>query len=201
MKTDLRLYTDDDIDDLVQFWNENSGWDIIDRIEWEKRFYKTPHGPASIALIIDDSKKILGQFIFIPSRIAVDGKVINAYRPFAPVVRADLRKLSGLVTIFDFVQKMYRFAAKSFIEQGVFIIHMLPDPRWVRAFSFLKGTKMGSFPLWSMPMENGSTFTLPSGYTIENIRTDDERINDLWRKLLSCINVVSFATLLCYPGN
>ena len=37
-----RMSTHEDIDQLVEFWNANSGWDIIDRKEWERRFRYTP---------------------------------------------------------------------------------------------------------------------------------------------------------------
>ena len=55
MKIDYRLYSDTDINQLVNFWNQNSGWDIIDRQEWERRFLNTPYGEASV--VIAENKK------------------------------------------------------------------------------------------------------------------------------------------------
>jgi hypothetical protein len=183
MKADIRFYTPDDIDGLVQFWNENGGWDVIDRAEWEKRFYHTPHGPASIVIALDESQKIVGQFIFIPAKVSVDNEIYDAYRPQAPVIRSDVRTALGMLTLFEYISKMYKFAVRSFIKQKIYIIYMLPYRRWARAFKFIKGTSVDNFPLWSFSLQNDAQeFILPPEYSTETIKPDDKRINDLWER-------------------
>ncbi len=102
MKTNYRIYTDDDINQLVDFWNQNSGWDIIFRKEWERRFYHTPLGTATIVLAEEEKTgDLLGQFIFIPSLVSVKGLQVKAFRPFAPVVKKELRSALGMLTIYN----------------------------------------------------------------------------------------------------
>ena len=48
MKIKCRLYTPEDTDSLIELWNENADWGVIDRAQWEKVFYNTPNGPATI---------------------------------------------------------------------------------------------------------------------------------------------------------
>jgi len=61
-------------------------------------------------------------------------------------------------------------------------VHMLPDPRWARAFKFLSGIQMGSFPLWSIALPLKEKFILPEGYEVKSIEPTDEKIDLLWQK-------------------
>jgi hypothetical protein len=177
------MYTTDDIDALVQFWKENSGWDQIDRTEWERRFYYTPFGSASIVLAMNDqSNEIIGQFLFIPTRIYIDGREVKGFRPFAPVVKESVRSELGFMTLIEVVMKMYNHAMDEFRKEGVGLIHMLPDPRWSKAFQFLPGIQLDHFPLWSRPLPLNQIYDLPEGYSIRPIASTDERINALWEK-------------------
>ncbi len=81
MATIYRMHTPEDIPALVKFWSENSGWDQIDRTEWERRFHYTPYGEASVAVAVDKkNNEIVGQFVFIPTVISIDGKEVKAFR-------------------------------------------------------------------------------------------------------------------------
>jgi hypothetical protein len=182
MKPDLRFYNPNDIDDLVQFWNENGGWDVIDRNEWEKRFYNTPEGPSSIVIALDESQKIIGQFIFIPTKVRVGNEIVKAFRPQAPVVQNSVRATLGIETLIDYISSMYKLAIEKFIQEQVYLIFMLPDRRWAHAFKFFKGAYVHSFPLWSFSLNNSQMFSLPASYTIETIKADDKRIDQLWRQ-------------------
>ena len=183
MATTYRMYTDDDIDDLVKFWSDNSGWDQIDRTEWERRFHHTPYGEASVALAIDKkNNEIVGQFVFIPTVISIDGKEVKAFRPFAPVVKESLRSALGMITLTEIIFKMYNHAIDHFRSTGVGLIHMLPDPRWARAFKLLSNVQMGSFPLWSIALPMTEKFALPAGYEVKPVNATDEKIDLLWEK-------------------
>ena len=191
MNTAYRMYTVDDIDALVQFWKENAGWDQIDRKEWERRFYHTPYGNASVALAEDvDSGSIVGQFLFIPTVISIDGKEVKGFRPFAPVVKESVRTELGLMTLMEIVLKMYNYAMDEFKKEGVGVIHMLPDPRWSKAFEFIPDVQVGYFPLWSLALPLQQKFILPDAYTVSPIKPNDERIDILCEKnnkLYGCI--------------
>ena len=57
MSIAYRMTTENDVDALVDFWLQNSGWDQIDRKEWERRFYYTPYGNSPVAIAIDETSK------------------------------------------------------------------------------------------------------------------------------------------------
>jgi hypothetical protein len=183
MKIRCRNYTTNDIDELVEFWNESSGWDIIDSNEWKRRFFSTPLGESFVALAIDNSKEeIVGQFVFIASIIMVDGEPVKGFRPFAPVVKQALRTAMGMLTLIEVVMKMYNYAIGHFKRSGVGIVHMLPDPRWARAFKYIPGVQMGHFPLWSIPLPLKQSYQIPLSYEVKHIAANDERIDGLWQK-------------------
>jgi hypothetical protein len=186
MSTQYRIYTENDVDKLVEFWNQNSGWDVIDRKEWERRFYHTPLGPTNIVLAEDElNSELIGQFIFFPSLITVKGQQLNAARPFAPVVRKQSRSLLSVLAPLEIIYKMYVFGTKYLASQGITLIHMLPDPRWQRGFQLIGGTQTSSFPLWSLPFPFEMNFELPAGYEIETISPADLRIDELWNRTIN----------------
>src|SRR5215210_4465047 len=108
MNTAYRMYNPEDIDPLVEFWNQNAGWDQIDRRQWETRFYHTPFGHSSVVLAeVKDSNEILGQFVFIPSVVNIDGREVKGFRPFAPVVKESVRSKMGFIKVAEILLNMY----------------------------------------------------------------------------------------------
>jgi hypothetical protein len=184
MKISCRLFTLDDIDKLIGLWNENAEWGTIDQEQWKKVFYHTPYGPSTIVLATpnDNPDEVLAQFVFIPTRIYVKGKEISAFKPCAPIVKKDVRDDLGLTTLFSFIMKMYKFAKKHFISEGIYLLHIMPDVRWVRGFQMVPGIQVAHFPLWCLPLDKEIPQHLPGGYTIEDISPSDPRIDELWAR-------------------
>jgi hypothetical protein len=185
MKINCRLYTPADFDNLIELWNENADWGLIDREQWEKVFHYTPYGPATIVLATaEKTDEILAQFVFFPLKIFVHGKELNAFKPCAPVMRKSVRTDLGLVSFL----KMYRYAIKHFTAQGVHLFYMMPDPRWARGFQMIPGVQVANFPLWCLPLNRPMPPQLPEGYAIESISPTDARMNDLWAETARLYN-------------
>jgi hypothetical protein len=172
-----------DRDELVRLWSEQSGWDVVDGETWERRFLNTPYGESAIALTVDkDSGAIVGQCIFIPTVVSIGRRQVRAYRAFAPLLDDKLRGVSLLNPFRHPLYRMYKFAVDFFSQNGVSLVHMIPDPRWLRAFQILPNFQIGKFPLWSLKLPLAKPFKLPTGCEIQEIRPDDERLNELWQK-------------------
>ncbi|MEO6636738.1 MAG: hypothetical protein ABIN25_00590, partial [Ginsengibacter sp.] len=197
-KLNYRLHTEDDIDALVEFWRDHSGWDNIDRTEWERRFMNSPFGNAAVAIAEDAAKQVVAQMIFIPSAVNVDEKMVKAYRPFAMVVKKNETSSPGYLKMVDMVYKMYTQAIDSFKKQNIGLIHMIPDPRWSRLLKFLPALQIGNFPLWCLSLSARQKFDIPSQYEVETVAPTDRRIDALWeesRKLYGCSVLRTSATL------
>ena len=182
MAFSLRMGTPEDYDALVQFWCDNSGWDIITREQWEHRFIHTPGGPAAFSLVIDDeTQEIVGQFLFVPSPVSVDGNMVKGYRPFAPVIKESIRN-QGTTALQELMIQMYFNAFATLSNEGASLIYMLPDPRWIRILQKQPFFQISTFPLYSKPLPLEQPVALPAGYSIEHLHYDDHRIDVLWEK-------------------
>jgi hypothetical protein len=186
MKISYRMASPDDIDALVEFWSKNSGWDVIDREEWGKRFTDTPFGEAIVSIATDVlTKKIIGQFIFIPVKIAVNGKEVEAYRPFAPVLEHSLQSTFGIASLLTGqhpILRLYTKVADELTKKGIALIYMIPDPRWSRIFKAFPYLMSHKFPLWSYPLPMHEYFALPSEVSVDRIEPSDPGIDLLWNR-------------------
>lgn len=192
MRISYRMAIDDDIDAMVAFWSDNSGWDIIDRTEWEKRFVNTPFGEAAVVLGVDeDVNKIIGQFIFIPVYIVIDGLEVKAYRPFAPVLEQSLQTKFGIASLLTGqhpLLKMYKIIWDDLATKGVPLIYIVPDPRWSRVLQAFPFIHTHRFPLWSKSLTASSDFQIPAGISISKINPCDPAIDLLWEQSANVYN-------------
>src|SRR4051794_24380660 len=89
-----RMHTRGDEQALIKLWSEHSGWDQVDAESWAHRLLRPPLGEAAIVVATDHADEIVGQFAFIPVIITIDGREVNALRPFAPILHKDTRNIS-----------------------------------------------------------------------------------------------------------
>jgi hypothetical protein len=178
-----RMHTPADIDALIRFWGENSGWGAIERELWEHRFLNTPLGPAAFALAIEEnSGEILGQFGFIPSQISVDGALVRAYRPVATIVREDIRNTEGFGILQLLIYQMYMHASEVLGSQGAALIHIVPDPRWLRLFQMMPFFQSVTRSLYTLTLPLNKPIELPAAITLSPLAYADPRIDELWEK-------------------
>lgn len=186
MRISYRMATPGDVSAMAQFWSENSGWDIIDSTEWNRRFTNTPFGDAVVSVATDDeTKNIIGQFIFIPVTITASGKEIKAYRPFAPILRETLQTKFGIASLLTGqhpILKMYQIVAADLAKQGISLIYIIPDPRWARVLKAFPFIMTHRFPLWSCSLPLDKNFELPAGISTERIEPANPEIDTLWQQ-------------------
>jgi hypothetical protein len=175
-----RLYQEEDLPTLVRFWEEETKWGKIAPEKWRQQFIDTPYGEASIVLATNgDTGQLLGQFIFIPCLVGLNGRDVQAFRPFAPIMTKAARGfLSGAHPIIE----MYWYGVKALQARGGSLIYMVPDPRWLRLFRMFPFLLCGSFPLWSLPLPLTAPLPLGDGYTMKPLKAWDEQVDDLWHK-------------------
>ena len=174
-----RLYQEEDLPTLVQLWEEETKWGEITPHKWRQQFVETPYGDTSIVLTIDaDSGQILGQFIFIPCLVCVNGREVPAFRPFASIVSKAAR---GLLGDTHPSIGMYGYGAKVVQARGGGLIYMVPDRNWVRTLRLGPTVQCASFPLWSLPMPLTEPLPLDDGYTVRSLDVWDHRVDDLWK--------------------
>jgi hypothetical protein len=176
------MHTKADEPELIRLWSEHSGWDQVSAEAWAHRMLHPPFGEAAIAVATDGADgPIVGQFAFIPVRVAVDGREISALRPFAPILSSHLRTPTWSANPLKHpVAEMYMQAAKAWRQRGAGFIYMIPDPRWRGLFRLFPMFTTGSMPLWSLPLPVAQPPTLAPGYSVAPLAAYDERVDRLW---------------------
>jgi hypothetical protein len=174
-----RLYQEEDIPTLARIWEEETKWGEMTPEQWRQQFVDTPYGEASIALTTNaDTGQILGQCIFVPYLICVNGRDVLAFRPSAVIVTNAAR---GLLGDTHPSIGMYRYGAKVVQARGGGLIYMVPNPRWLRFFRMFPFLTCGSFRLWSLPMPLPAPLPLDDGYTMRPLEVWDQRVDELWK--------------------
>ena len=176
-----RAGTSQDLKAVAQFWSEHSGWGEMDESSWVQTFGRTPQGPSELILAeIKETGEMIGQFIFLPVPVAIDGREVLAYRPFAPIVKSDLRLQDDSFSLQGVMLQMYLFAVEHLTQLGTELLYVLPDPRWARLFSFAPFFSLGSFPLMSIALSALSDRPTLPGFKVEAMDFSDARIDELW---------------------
>lgn len=180
-----RMCSEEDAPALARLWSENSGWDHIDAETWANRFLRIPTGDPCVVVAEEAaSQEIVGQFVFFPCSVSIDGNSVPALRPFAPVLSSKAR--GSALSLFanplnQPVVAMYRYAAANLVDRGVRLMYMVPDPFWVRLFRMVPALQTGSFPLWSLPLPLSRPFDMPDAYRVSPLKVWDDRVDRLAR--------------------
>jgi hypothetical protein len=178
MKLTFRMNTPDDKQGLIDLWTGEAEWDQIDETVWNHRF-----GKADIALAIDEeTTKIVGQIIFIPTPVSINGQEVKSYRPFAIFLTKAARSFQSLNPFNHPAFKLYKVATDEFRKKGVSLIQMLPDPLWGRMFQLAPNFQFAKFPLMSLKLPFSEPFALGNDYKSVEILPTDKRLDELWEK-------------------
>lgn len=178
-----RMHRDEDEPALVRLWSEHGGWDQISAETWAQRLLHSPVGTAQITVAEDEtSGEIVGQLVFIPSLIAVQGQEISAVRPFAAILARTARghRFMAANPLNHPIIAMYRYATKTLKAAGIGLVYTLPDPNWVPLLRMLPFARLASFPLWSLPLPLLEPFPLPDGFLARPWYQWDDRVDRLW---------------------
>ena len=180
MRLTYRMFEDDDFPGLQRLWEDATAWGGLTAEVWRRYSVDAPMGGLACAVAQEPATgKIVGQFAFIPSLVSVDGTVVRAFRPAAPIVGKEAR-WAGLNPLRHPIAMMYATAMRALRERGDGLIYMLPDPRWLRFFRMFPRLVCGSFPLWKMPLPLARPLPLPAGYTAAPLSALDARVDRLW---------------------
>lgn len=174
---EIKEATPYDYTNLVEFWNQNSGWDQIHKEIWEDRFIKTPYGP-SVIFFIENNNRILAKMVFVIFKIYLGNKEYTGCRPFAAVVDKSVKGIFGI----KYAIQLINHGFKAMRNKEIDLLIMLPDPRWKRPLQFIDVVTC-EFPLFKLPINNQSISNEYDRASTEFIDFDNIEINDLWIKV------------------
>jgi hypothetical protein len=137
-----RLARDEDLPGLLRLWEEESGWGALTADQWRRWYVETPHGPCIVTVAEDTEGEVVGQEVFTPSRLHVDGLEVPALRLSAPILRKDLRRES-LRKVDHPVIGLFMAGKEAAVAGGYGVIYALPEHAWLPFFRWC--------PRWGLP--------------------------------------------------
>ena len=175
-----RLYRDADRPALQKLWNEETKWGNLTRDLWDEWFVNTPYDPAIIGVVEDESGRIVGQAVGLPTLVQVDDRQVRALRLSSGILQERVRKrrLSGddhpIIRCFQCLRES---AAVSRVYE---LVYGLPVYAWTPAFKNLAGYQVQEYHCVerSLSRETGDsrglTVKQASGFGLEYERLWEE---------------------------
>lgn len=172
----LKECTPIDYPKLVEFWNSNADWDVIDIETWKNRFLSSPDG-NSFVVVAEKDGDIQAQLIFVSLSITSGKEFLLASRPYAAVIGKKYRGIFG----YKFMLQLFNFGIQQMRKKKFDLLIMLPDPRW-RRLAPLIDIQVFSFPLFKLELSDETNFVDTETQT-RFIDYDDIRIDSLWNEI------------------
>jgi hypothetical protein len=183
MQIIYRNFTESDIENIIAFWNENSGWETdMDRNEFELRFCSSPFGRPILMLAVElEAEEIMGLFCFLPLSVTVYGKDVLGYRPFGAVFKESFRKQFGLASFLSGkhpILQLYNKGIEVAKQIGTSVSYLIPDPRWGKILKVMP-FQTTTFPLYSL-MLPFTNFSETVDFETIALDPSDKKIDELW---------------------
>jgi hypothetical protein len=177
MDLTYRLDRSDDIPELKRLWAETA-WGAFTEEMYRHYFEEAPLGRPVLCVAQEDSGRIVGEIAFLPTDLSIDGRVVRAYRPAAPILSPTVRGWSVNPMSHPVVQ-MYSHALQLLKDKGA-LVYSLPDPHWKLLSLMFPNVVRGSYPLWSIPLPFSTFGSLAARYSAGVLREWDARVDRLW---------------------
>jgi hypothetical protein len=184
----FRLYQKQDIAGILRLWEDESGWGGVTEKQFDDWHINTPCGDCLIVVALDGENRIVGQEVFTPSKICIDGKEKKGLRISAPVLAKEFR--GRMSSAAHPVVGMYRIGAETALEKGFNLIYSFPSIGWLPVVKLL-------FPLIGIDMQtvvqskiecHALSLKTYSGeasghdkYNVDSVRSFNDEYNALWR--------------------
>lgn len=141
-KLSYRLFKESDLEKVLELWEKYSGWGLITAQQFHEWHMNTPYGDCMIIVVEDIVDGVIGQMVFVPSKVYIDGVEKDSYRVMAPIIKNDFREFN--IKHFDHpVYAMFRFGIKEAKKNDHNVIYFLPSIGWIATVK--------TFPKYGLP--------------------------------------------------
>jgi len=121
----------DDVPALLALWEKASGWGPLTAEKWRSWYVDAPRGPALVVVAENADGLLVGQIVWTPCRMWVDGRECTGLRTSAPILDTDVRPQSTLGGRHP-VLELYGTGIALAEKRGFALVYALPDRRWIR---------------------------------------------------------------------
>lgn len=181
-----RLYQDKDLPQVLRLWEQSSGWGAITEEQFSRWYLKTPYGPCIIVVATDDTDAVIGQLVFTPSLVHIDGKNVNALRAQAPILEENFQNVR--LTHEDHpIYALFREGITTATRQGYSLVYLFPASGWTPILKSLPKHGLPemqptAFSCFTISLQDESTYNNDYGdqyVTIQSTKFGEE-YDQLW---------------------
>ncbi len=182
-----RQYQEKDLPSILNLWEEESGWGGITTDQFNTWFVNTPYGKAIIVVAENAEGKVIGQIVYSPSRMIVNGIEIKSLRGAAPILSKEMRG-ENLKDLNHPAFVMIRAGFEMAHDAGYQFIYTFPAYAWLGLFKIFpkimpKPCYTASFDCFSISLLNHQTFHNPDVDLKVVLQTRiNEEYDDLWNE-------------------
>jgi len=174
-KLSYRLFREEDLPGLLRLWEEETGWGAPSAEQWRSWYVETPHAPSLIVVAVDEVGAAVGQMIFTPALVMVEGRELHAVRVSAPIVSQKVRTTT-IRSVNHPAIMLYWEGSLAVAAAGYELIYALPDPAWLAFCQFFPRFVNAEYPCVAVPLAPTPTdlLAVPAGpFGVEH--------EELWR--------------------
>jgi hypothetical protein len=186
-KITFRQYEEGDLPAILHLWSEESGWGGITVEQFNTWFVNTPYGNSLIVVAENEEGKVIGQIVYAPTRMHVNGREIRSLRGAAPILSREMRGEN----IRDFNHPAFAMIRAGFeIAQkaGYQFVYSFPAFGWLGLFKSFPKTmpnpsEATSFECFLISLSNEKEWVKPDGDCRVSLQTVfGEEYDALWKE-------------------
>jgi hypothetical protein len=183
IRPSFRFATLSDLPGIKRLWHEETDWGDFP-FEFFEKWEAAPGGVPRVLLAVNDfDDSVIGQLGFLPVAIKVGETVVSGVRPHSTIVS---KAYASSVKTLDVSEQpstaMYDYGLRQLADDGIRLVYMIPHPRWARVLRLRPRAQQKAFPLQSLPLPLETSLELPGAWSVSEIETWGESIDDLWKR-------------------
>ena len=133
-----RIFNENDIPGILSLWEKFSGWGEISEKQFKDWHINTPNGPCTIVIAQTQDGEIIGQMVFRPTMVLINGSKVVGYRVMAPILNNNFRE-SDLRSYDHPSHCMIRLGNAHAIANNIQVIFFSPSIGWVPILKVFPG--------------------------------------------------------------
>jgi hypothetical protein len=183
-----RIYEPTDLDAVLQLWEQHSGWGGISELQFKSWYLETPEGSSMIIVAVNEANHVVGQTVFIPSKIYVGGEVIKAFRIAAPILDNSIRQKDLKRASAHPAFSMFRFGIQLAQEKGYELVYFFPAFAWTGVLKLLDNITQTTYDCFGISLEKPETFNpgLANKLTVKEVSGNKftAEYDQLWQEAI-----------------
>ena len=183
-----RPYEKNDVSQILALWKNSSDFGSLSQEIFETWFLKTPYEKAEIIVAEHEQNQLIGQMVFMPTRMVVNGQLVKAMRIAAPILNTNYRfSEASAHPIFEMFLKGIEHARNN----GFSLAYIFPARGWLRAIEmyseFVIKWQTATYNTFSVDIKKSADInTLEnSDINLKIVERFTEEYDLLWKNVVS----------------